>query len=209
MKYQVENKFTIETLPWAEYIPLHADKLILGTFPTKVEKRRFDFFYPNKDNKFWRVLSAIAKIELSELDNSLLSMDNAVYERKKVLDKLKLGITDIGQKIYRQNNSSLDSNLFPIEYTDIFKLLDLYPNINKIILTSSSGSNSVLQWFNNYCNINGYNIKFKKNSSYPKKTILELIDKKIEVYLVYSSSGAAGKTKEELVKQYSKVINEL
>ncbi len=44
----------------------------------------------------------------------------AIKERKQILDKLKLAITDIGAKVLRQNNSSLDSNLFPITSGKIF-----------------------------------------------------------------------------------------
>jgi G:T/U-mismatch repair DNA glycosylase len=103
------------------------------------------FFYPNKDNPFWNVLSEIAQIELIPANEF-----DAIENRKNILDKLRLGITDIGYKILRHANSSLDQSIFPIEFMDIFKILDENPKIEKLILTSSSGQNSVEGWLRNY-----------------------------------------------------------
>ena len=72
------------------FIPTNADKLIIGTFPTAKQRRSFEFFYPNKNNPFWKVLASIAEMTLAPADSS-----KAIQNRKEVLTKLNLGITDI------------------------------------------------------------------------------------------------------------------
>lgn len=207
MKYKTLNPYKEEPLPWEEYIPDNADKLILGTFPTKKDNRDFEFFYPNKNNKFWKVLARIADRKLTDFENNDADKLLAIKERKQILDKLKLAITDIGAKVLRQNNSSLDSNLFPIEFTDVFSIIKDRPKIKTIILTSSSNGNSVLSWFALYCSINNINLQVdKKKKTFPITTEIKVDDKTIKIVIVYSTSGAAGKTEDFLVEQYSNVI---
>ena len=159
MTFITKNIYEKEKLPWSEYIPENADKIILGTFPTKKDKRDFEFFYPNKNNKFWKVLANISNCNLTDFNANSSGRELAIRERKHILNKLKLAITDIGAIILRQNNSSLDSNLFPIEFTDIFQIIQSNPSIKRIILTSSTKGNSVLSWFEAYCKLNNIILK--------------------------------------------------
>ncbi len=208
MTYKTTNPHKKEELPWPEYIPDNADKLILGTFPTKKENWDFEFFYPNKNNKFWKVLAHIAEIKLTDFEKNEKGKLQAVNERKQILNKLKLAITDIGAIVLRQNNSSLDSNLFPIEFTDIFKILTENSKIKTVILTSSSSGNSVLSWFKIYCKINNVELYIdKKNKNFPIQTEITINNSKINIVVVYSTSGAAGKKEDFLIEQYKKVIN--
>lgn len=207
MNYEIKNPYTEEKLPWSEYIPYNADKLILGTFPTKEDNRDFEFFYPNKNNKFWKVLARIADFKLTEIDKSESSKVYAIKERKQILDKLRLAITDIGAVVLRQNNSSLDSNIFPIKFTNIFSIISSNPKIRTIILTSSSNGNSVLSWFKIYCEINNVELSVdKKNKIFPIETDIKIDNKNIKIVIVYSTSGAAGKKEDFLVEQYKNVI---
>ncbi len=208
MSFKTKNPFQKEKHPWVEYIPENADKLILGTFPTKEENRDFDFFYPNRYNKFWRVLARIADFKLTDFDKTDEWKKLAVKERKEILGKLKLAITDIGAVVLRHNNSSLDSNLFPIEFTDIFSIVKKYPKIKTIILTSSSSGNSVLSWFKIYCEINNVELKIdKKNNNFPIETNVNINNKTLKVIIVYSTSGAAGRSEDFLVEQYKRVFS--
>lgn len=204
MKYKTLNPFLdkAEDLPHWEYIPAEADKIILGTFPTYKKNRQFEFFYPNLSNRFWNVLSSIAGITLSGFEKGDEWKRKAVEERHRILDKLNLAITDIGAKVYRQGNSSLDSMLFPIEFSDIFQILDNHPTINTIILTSSSSGNSVLSWFSTYCGINGVNLEFEDKKKIPRETEIVVSDRRVKVKIVYSPSSVTRIPIEELIDQY-------
>ncbi len=200
MNYITKNNFEEEPHPWPPFIPPNAKALIIGTFPTQVKNRNFEFFYPNGTNRFWTILSEITGISIKHKKDN-----EAVKERKKILEKLKIGITDMGKIVYRQNRSSSDQMLFPIEFTNIFKLLEKHNGVCKLILTSSSGVNNAESWFRNYCNLN--NIWFPKlKDNNPKRSKIELFDREIEIVTVDSPSVSAWKKKESLIEMYAKVI---
>lgn len=202
MNYITECNLVEEKLEWDSFIPAGARKLIIGTFPTVKKRRDFEFFYPNKNNCFWKVLSIIANHELIPSDKN-----GAIMNRKEILKKLNLGITDMGYKILRHDNSSLDQSIIPIEFMNIFRILNENPKIQKLIFTSSSGKNSVEGWFRSYCKLNSINIPKLKGRN-PKKTKFNFEGKIINIVSVHSTSGLAGRKLEELTKMYRKEIIE-
>jgi G:T/U-mismatch repair DNA glycosylase len=134
-----------ETHPWKWFAPPNCKVLIVGTFPTAKRNWKYEFFYPYTANLFWRIMAAILKTELKYFSGL-----DAVNERKAILKKLPIAITDMGHRIIRNNNSSLDENLIAVEYMDIFQILEENPSINKILFTSSSGTVSAVGWFNKF-----------------------------------------------------------
>lgn len=175
----------IETHPWDWYGPQDSTRLIIGTFPPTKRNWSFDFFYPNKRNFFWKIIAAINHTTYQHDTGA-----EAVQERMTQLDKLKITITDMGQKIVRSNQNSLDENLVSIAYMDILKILEQRPLIQKILLTSSSGKVSAVKWFENYLLEKGYSIRLNKAPK-PAKTIINIAAKNIEVVVLYSPSARA------------------
>jgi G:T/U-mismatch repair DNA glycosylase len=191
-----------EIHPWRWYHPQGAKTLIIGTFPPIRRHWSFDFFYPNKNNHFWKIMAQIAGYTLQ-----FSSGTEAVIERKKILELLKTGVSDMGKIIQRKTNSSLDQNLEVIEYMDIFQLLKEHPSTQKIIFTSSSGKSSAIRWFKNYLAMQGINFKIPKGER-PLRTFIYLNGKNIEIVLLYSTSPRAGAavSLERLVELYKKEI---
>jgi G:T/U-mismatch repair DNA glycosylase len=201
MNYKTNCDTVEEILEWDNYIPSNATQLIIGTFPTAPHRRSFQFFYPNRDNPFWEVLAAIAKIKLLPVENS-----NAVQNRKSILTKLNLGITDMGKRVLRHANSSLDQRLFPVEFMNIFQILDNYPTIQKLILTSSSGENSVEGWLRSYCKLNS--VRFKKlKGKNPKTGLLKHKVRELKVVSVHSTSRTAAKRLDDLIAMYQEELD--
>ena len=200
-KYKTLNEYKQETHPWLPFIPINADKIILGTFPT-VESNRgaYEFFYPNPNNDFWKVIFKVANKELEDYKD-----EEPVKIRKQILSDLRMGIADMGKRILRQKESSKDDNLFPIEYTDIFSILDNNPAIKKIIITSSSGGNSVLSWFQDYCILNKFRLDFKK-SNLPIETTLHYNEYEIKIEIVSSPSRLSPIKGDSLFQMYRKAI---
>lgn len=93
---------SIETHPnwFYDFSPMKT--LVLGSFPPHQSKHSFPFYYPNKQNRFWKVLSVISGIELVA---SLTDTHKAIEERKAIMRKLAMGIHDVALKIKRKNNS--------------------------------------------------------------------------------------------------------
>lgn len=201
--FLTKSKFAEETLPWKEYIPYEAKMLILGTFPTEKSNRAFEFFYPNKANRFWPTLARVAGMPLTEFGG-----EPAVAQRKLILDKLQAGISDTGYKILRQKESSLDDSLFPVEFTDVFKILKEHSTIISIILTSSSKGNSALNWFEAYCELNNITLTLPKGNL-PRQTTLTVLNRPIKVIAINSPSRAASISDEVLYEMYAKVISEV
>ncbi len=122
----MEQSITTEYHPWNYYAPADAKTLIIGTFPTAKKNWSFDFFYPNKRNVLWKILAALCGKEIVHLES-----ENAVIERKQILDFLQVAITDMGKCIDRKEGSSLDEKLTLIEPMDIFNILNEYPTIKE------------------------------------------------------------------------------
>ena len=201
MSYKTLNEYKEEPHPWGPFIPENADKLILGTFPTSDKYRgAYEFFYPNPNNDFWRVIFEVAGKNLENFHTA-----EPIEIRKQILSELNLGIADIGKKVLRQRDSSKDGNLFPVEYTDIFSLLELYPAIKKIIITSSSGTNSVLSWFHHYCVMNGHSFDIPK-IKLPIKTKLFFNNREIELDIISSPSRLSPIKGHKLFEMYRTAI---
>lgn len=201
MAYTTKNKFDTETHPWEPYFPENATKLILGTFPTaKRNRKTYEFFYPNPNNEFWKILFSIANVDFEKS-----SKKDPIEERKKVLKKLRLGIADMGKVVHRQRGNSSDANLFPVQFTDILALLEDHKNIKTLIVTSSTGSNSVLSWLHQYCDLNKHNFKIPKGTL-PLSTSFQFNDKEIVIKIVPSPSGQWRTKSGERLQMYQDAI---
>lgn len=201
MAYKTINEFREEVHPWEPFIPPKADKLILGTFPTAETNRgAYEFFYPNPNNDFWRVLFRVAGKQLADFSKS-----DPIEIRKQILSELKLGIGDIGKRILRQKESSKDEFLFPVEYTDIFFHLDSHPTIKKIIITSKSGANSVLSWFHQYCALNGIGFEIPKGKL-PARTKLIFKGRSVQIDIISSPSRLSPIKGDRLFEMYRDAI---
>ncbi len=202
MSTVTKNKFLEESHPWSCYIPLVVTKLAIGTFPTDARNRKHNFFYCSSTNRFWEVLSAVAGHPFE-----LLSGENAIEERKRILDKLKLGLTDMGKIIYRQQGSSKDHSLFPIEFMDIVQLLHEHPAIVTLIVSGNSQGNSSLSWFSIFCSLNNIKLNVKELEK-KQSTEISIAERKVKVLLAYSPSRLSRVTTEKLIDSYSKMLFE-
>jgi len=191
-----------ELHPWNWFTPEGCNVLIVGTFPSARKNWSFDFFYPNKANFFWRMIARVAGTELTYLTGPL-----AVEERKDLLRKLQLGVTDMGKHIIRHENSSLDENLMAVEFMNIFEILDENPGIHRIIFTSSSGKVSAVRWFTEFLATQGIKHRFPTGKR-PLRSEIEYKGRKIELVVLYSPSPRAANriSMDTLVELYKNEI---
>ncbi|MBQ4058327.1 MAG: DNA-deoxyinosine glycosylase [Lachnospiraceae bacterium] len=85
--------------------------LILGSFPS-VKSREEGFFYGHPQNRFWRVLSAVYKVE------TLLTIE----EKKKFLLENHIAVWDVIQSCNIVGSS--DSSIKNVVPNDLQKILD-------------------------------------------------------------------------------------
>ncbi|MDR3275282.1 MAG: hypothetical protein LBS81_04870 [Endomicrobium sp.] len=127
-----------EIHPFAHFVPQGATILVVGTFPPVVQSRDFKFYYPNNTgNRFWAIIEYVFNYKFQNWKG-----DAAVEERKSLLKKKHIAITDMIEKCMRTENNSSDKNLAEIEFRNIYKLLKDYYTIQKIILTSRTYGDS-------------------------------------------------------------------
>ena len=131
----------IETHPFKAFIPANTTAIIVGSFPGKEITHKTlsedEWFYGTKRNQFWKIISAVYKIEL-----------NTKAEKQKLFEKHGIGIVDIFLKVKRRGNNNTDSNLEIIEYNHkAIKKILRNKNIKTILFTSKFVEKSFLKLF--------------------------------------------------------------
>lgn len=171
--------------PFEPFISARATKLIIGTIPPpRFCKEPFElyeddvnFYYGSRDNSFWYLLEEIfyEKLEYKNISES-------IEQRKKLLENLEIGITDIIADCNHANDSAKDKHLTEIIHKDLKNLLVDNPGIQTLIYTSEFVKKQVNNYFKTYHSIDSNNTK--------KQTVK--IDGKIfQVRILYSPSPLA------------------
>ncbi|MDD4833056.1 MAG: DNA-deoxyinosine glycosylase, partial [Clostridia bacterium] len=100
--------------------------LILGSFPS-VKSREVSFYYGNKQNRFWKMLSDFFGMPIDTID-----------EKKKLLSVNKIALWDIVTKC--EITGSLDSAIKNYSVADVSSLLTTAPNIKKILINGQTAN---------------------------------------------------------------------
>ena len=125
--------------PYEAYIPPNASKLIIGTIPPyrfcvpdgKLQHGDVNFYYGSKDNSFWKLIAEVTGEKL-HYENT----EEAVKERKSLLDRMHIGITDIVESCIHTDQKSDDASLSEIRQKDLAQLLSDHAEIDTLIYTS-------------------------------------------------------------------------
>lgn len=145
------EKFIQEVHPrWNHKVP-NMEVLILGNFPPPPNKdglrksRHYEFFYPNRYNRFWSTLAAVADRPLKYGEGP-----RAVQERRLLMDHLRVGVQNIGQIIYRKGRSTKDTDIEIHKYQDILKTLQQNPSVHTLLIAGFSAKHSTYHSFIRY-----------------------------------------------------------
>jgi G:T/U-mismatch repair DNA glycosylase len=174
----------IETHPFGVYMPKSATCIILGTFPTHNKNWRFNSFYPGRNNFFWRLLG-----DVYTRTYQYTTGPEAAAERLALCTEKGLALSDVIYKCRRiVATSSKDSDLEIVEKMDNVSLLRKHPNINRVILTSSSGPVSAHKIFFEHLTENGIGYMVSESKP-PIHGSFVLDGRTIETHTLYSPSG--------------------
>lgn len=177
--------------------------LILGTYPPHKKRRDFEFYYPNNQNLFWKILAEIANYKLTEFKGKA-----AVTERKKLMKILNVGVQNLGKKIERKGESAMDSDIKIIKYQDILSLIKNSKSLKTIILAGYSRKTSTYRCFIDYLKKN--NITFSRPRKIKPGFAFKLYFKnEITCFITNSTSTAAapsGVTLKKLVRQFKRTL---
>lgn len=172
--------------PFDPFVPQGVTMLIIGSIPpprfcskhSKLSDADVNFYYGSRDNSFWKMLEEIFDEKL-EYTNT----ESAVEQRKRLLEKIQIGITDIIEECIHKYESAEDKYLENIKHKDLKSLLAQNPQITTLIYTSEFVKSQVNKYLNNaYHSNNPHNNKIKT---------LKVDGKLYEVRILYSPSPQA------------------
>lgn len=202
-----KNHETIISIhPFEPFIPEEATKLIIGTIPPYrfcqndgINPKDVYFYYGSADNQFWDLvyISTYGSAENLIKDNN----SAAIEQRKKTLELLGIGITDVIDSCIHIDGKSDDNSLKVIKQKDIRKILRENDKIDTLIYTS----NYVKSQMNTICD-KGYHSCVDKEKRIWRTSIN---GKDFRVIILYSPSPNAlrGVDEETREKQYKDVFS--
>lgn len=192
------------------FIPEKASTLFIGSFPTEKSKRGFEFFYPNANNRFWKIVHNVyeknkpALLSPTKENKNNNPNHDFVKERKELALKHHFGLTDIIRSCYRLYNNAKDEQLYVIEYNNVFKLLKENQHIDKVILTGK-GNSSVHHHFYQYLIMN--NIEFSY-SNIENTFIGEIaIDRRIVKIYTLPTTSSRYSNEAHVTQEYLKILS--
>lgn len=126
----------VESHPWQPFIPDNAKVLIMGTFPPAPQRWTMPFYYPNRNNDFWRIIGLIFyenPLHFYNEVNRTFNLDEIV----KFLTERGIALSDTGRRVRRLRGNASDAFLQIVEATDLSTLLPLMPNCHDIATTGT------------------------------------------------------------------------
>ena len=133
------EQIAIERHPWPPFIPAGARYLFLGTFPPQEHRWSMPFFYPNRTNDFWRIMSLIFldnRDALWDAEQGRFNLDDI----KSLLNREHIALWDTGMAVRRLKGNASDKFLEIVEPIDLATLLDENPTISHIITTGEKAT---------------------------------------------------------------------
>lgn len=189
------------THPFEPYIIKDSKNMIIGTLPPE----GIEFYYSNSHNtRMWDILKSILeKTDTLPKNSYRLPTD----EKKAILSRLNLSMADIIYKYEREVDSTKDTDIIPLEYLDIKRVIKNTSIINLLFVYQSAA-----KWFIEYLEGNQpvklSKIRIKINNNYNIFYSFMLDGKKINCILLPSplSRGTKGWTLKRKKDVYKKWI---
>ncbi len=216
MENQIKyNPKSVIAHPFKLFADYNSNFLIIGSFPTTTNRISFDFYYPNSNNKFWKILYKVfpksktkLNLEVSVKDNPLVKAKNK-KDRELFCKENKIAITDIIASCIRMNNNSKDSQLLVHQYTDIIEILKKHKSIKRIIITAKSLGSSANHHFYQYLTMKEIEFNIDSSGEFPEG-LIEVDGRKISVVSLDSTSNRnTHVNSNELIRFYKKAFNSI
>ncbi|MBO8485232.1 MAG: uracil-DNA glycosylase family protein [Bacteroidetes bacterium] len=127
----------VEKHPWLPFIPDGAKVLMLGSFPPKKERWSMDFFYPNFNNDFWRIIGLVF---FGDKDHFITGRR---FDKERIIrfcSSSGLALYDTAYEVRRLKDNASDKFLEIVTPVDIKGLLDALPECRAVITTGEKAS---------------------------------------------------------------------
>jgi len=188
--------------------------LVIGSFPPTASKMSFNFFYPNGNNNFWKVLQKVFPKSKTVLDlnvsikNSMIQKEKNELDRKEFCRENEIAITDMLASCIRLDGNSKDEKLLVQSYSPILTILQKHTTIKRIILTGKSSGSSAHHHFYQYLSMNAKDFELDTEGEiYQGKISVE--DREIIIFSLNSTSSRSPKAKSDnLIELYKQAFDQ-
>jgi hypoxanthine-DNA glycosylase len=178
-----------EKHPLEPFLPKNAKILMLGSFPPQKKRWSMDFFYPNWQNDFWRLMGVIYHNDkhFFEIKGEKRFCKERVIE---FCNEKGIAIYDTASEVIRLKDNASDKFLEVVTPTDIQALLEDIPHCTAIVTTGQKATDVITSTFNcqepsvgnmESITIDNRNLHFWRMPSTSRAYPLPL-DKKAEAY---------------------------
>ena len=136
-----------EKHPLEPFLPKNAKILILGSFPPQKKRWSMDFFYPNWQNDFWRLMGVIYHNDkhFFEIKGEKRFCKERVIE---FCNEKGIAIYDTASEVIRLKDNASDKFLEVVTPTDIHALLEQIPHCTAIVTTGQKATDVIISTFN-------------------------------------------------------------
>ena len=183
--------------------------LILGSFPPHFTKWYYEFYYPNIANRFWKILRDISGLPLTQYKNEPNTdyKGKAVLERYAIMQKLKVGVQNMGKVISREGKSAKDTKIKMEEYHDILSIIRTHKDtLSTILLSGFHAKHSTYRSFITYLEQNGIIVPADDKPFVGKKFAIKVDDREINCIVLNSTSSASSVKYEILLNQFKQYV---
>lgn len=135
--------------PFEPFLPTGAGILMLGSFPPQPRRWSIDFYYPNFNNDFWRILGLIF---FADKEHFILPREKK-FDKRRIVDFCTgrgIAMYDTACKVVRLKDNASDKFLQVVEATDIDALLESISQCRAIAATGQKAAELLAEHF--HCN---------------------------------------------------------
>lgn len=135
---------TIEDHPLDPFLPSNGKLLFLGSFPPPKARWSMDFFYPNFQNDFWRI---IGLVYFSDARHFIVKgkMHFNCAQIKAFCQEIGLGFYDTASRVCRLKCNASDAFLVILRPADISGMLEKMPLCRTIVTTGGKSSDEFIE----------------------------------------------------------------
>lgn len=188
-----ETKYAIERHPWEPFAATNARILFLGSFPPPRKRWTMEFYYPNKQNDFWKIMGYI----LFNDPTHFILKEEKIFNLpliKNIMTEKGIALYDTALEVKRLKGNASDNHLQIITPADIETLLTTLPHCHTIAVTGEKAADTLLAPYGATAPAIG------------EKTEIIIADRKAEVWRMPSTSRAYPLPLEKKAAHYRKIL---
>lgn len=200
----------IERHPLKPFFPKNARILFLGSFPPPRNRWSMNFFYPNLQNDFWRIMGLVFFNDKNHFLTTCVSDGKTVFNQAQIetfLLEKKIAIFDSAVEVIRQKGNASDAFLKIVKPLDLEKTLrhDL-PECDTLVATGEKATRTLLNIFASSVAPSSFSASKISLPPVGQSVQFELADRLVTLFRLPSSSRAFPMKIEEKAAFYEKIL---